>query len=115
MTPDPKGPPIGVAAASVARAVNVSALLQALAVGALPTETIEGLLVAAETAILVQLAVGTLSREGAAELRRKAAEWSLETADQMEKDGTADEMRKHHAEAIEEYNKARSDDGNNMN
>jgi len=115
MTPNFKEPPFGEVAQSVARAANISGLLQALIVGAMPVETIEGLLMAAETAILVQLAVGTLNREEAAELRKKTADWSLETADRMESDGTADDVRKYHAEVLEEYRKTRGNDSNNMN
>lgn len=106
---EPKGPDIGPAAASVAKAANVSALLQAMAVGAMPNEAIMGLLVAAETAILVQIAVGGLSGQEAEELREKAVAWSRETAKRMETDGTADVIRKNHAEALEAFHKAKED------
>ncbi len=106
-----KGPGIGAAAASVAKAANVSALLQAMAVGALPDEAIMGLLVAAETAILVQIAVGGLSREDAEGLRRRAVAWSQETAKRMEEDGTADAIRENHAKALEAFHGGTEDSG----
>jgi hypothetical protein len=67
--------------------------------------------VATETAILVQLAVGSLDKDGAAALRSRIVEWSLDVADQMEADGTAEEMRKQHAEALAAYRETNGKSG----
>jgi uncharacterized protein with von Willebrand factor type A (vWA) domain len=110
-----KESPVGPVAHLIAKAANLSGLLQALAVGALPTETIEGLLVAAETAIVVQLAVGALDTAEADALRTKIADWGRSLIARMEADGTAEEIRKHHAKTLEEYRRARESDGDGPN
>lgn len=95
-------PPVGPAAAAVARAANLSGLLQALAVGAMPRDTVEGLLVAAETAIAVQRITGLLDEQEADALRRRIAEWGRCMVEDMERDGTAEKIREQHRERMEE-------------
>lgn len=107
-----KDPPVDRIAQSIAMTVNVSAIFQSIDVNALPSETVEGLLVAAENAILIQLAVGTLNKEEVNAMRSKILEWSMATAEAMESDGTADEIRKNHAEGMAAYLKATGVNGN---
>lgn len=111
-----KGLNVGAFTQLIARATHVSACFKALEIGALPVETIEGLMLATETGILVQLAIGTLNKEEIAELRQKIVGWSLEAADKMETNGTAEEIRQYYAKAIGEFNKTHDNsDENNMN
>ena len=96
-----KEPPVGPVAATVAKAVNISAALQSMAVGALPSETVEGLLVATETAILLQKVIGALSEQDADAIRRRIADWGRETLESMERDGTVEKIQQHHKENVE--------------
>jgi hypothetical protein len=107
-----KDPPVDRVSQSIAAAANVSAIFQSIDIGALPSDIVEGLLVAAENAILIQLAVGTLNKEEIDAMRRKIVAWSIETSEAMELDGTADEIRKNHAEGMAAYLKAKGVDGN---
>lgn len=102
-----KSPPVGSGAQSVAKAANLSALLQAVTIGATPTETIEGLLLAAETAIAVQRTMGVLSWWTAYRLRRKLVKWGRGLTRQMRKDGSAEEMRKKYDETTAAYQEAK--------
>ncbi len=102
-----KRPPVSETAAAVARAANLSALLQSMALGALPTEVIEGLLVASEIAIVVRKAVGVLDDTEAEALKARIAEWGREVVERMEADGTAEALRKEHEAKLEEARKAK--------
>lgn len=117
MTQDPKTP-YGLAASLVARAASVSGTLQGVTVGASPIETLEGLMLAVETAVMAQLAIGSVSLEEIEALRCRILQWGRERAEEMERDGTADKIRKGHAEALEDI-RAAAAEGNggdqNMN
>jgi len=95
-------PPVSQVAATVARAASLSGFLQGPTVGALPEDMVEGLLVAAETTIIVQKATGMIDEQGVEAIRRKIADWGRETIDRMEKDGTAEKIREQHRERMEE-------------
>jgi hypothetical protein len=90
----------------VGQAANATGQMQAMLTAASQVEAIEGLLLAAETAMLVQIAIGGLTRRQAARLRRAAARWGRKTARCMERDGRAEDLRRRSLELVEEHRKA---------